>query len=180
MKQAPTDPSHPATKLNALVALGSGASALDKPVEGTRHTATFETAKVRGYFHKGEWWLSIIDVIAALAVSSRPSKYWTDLRTKLAEEEGFSDISGFIGNLKMPTADGKLRGAETVTVRTLLRIVQSVPSPKVEPLKQWLAEVGYERMQEVEDPSKALERRSTSTSTRVAPRNGFVSASTES
>lgn len=151
------DPKHPAAKVTALVELGAAAGH-DEPEEGAIRVADFNGAPVRGRYHDDLWWLSIVDVIAALGVSARPSKYWTDLRNKLIEEEGFSEISDFIGNLKLPTADGKMRGAETVTIETLLRVLQSVPSPKVEPLKQWLAKVGFERIQEHDDPSKALER----------------------
>jgi len=97
-------------------------------------------------------------MIEALGITSRPSKYWTDLRTKLVDTEGFSELSDKIGKLKMPSEDGKLRGTEAVNIETLLRILQSVPSPKLEPLKQWLAKVGFERVQEQKDPAEALER----------------------
>lgn len=148
----------PASTANALTALGSASDADATPADGDIKVATFHNHDVRSHFHQGQWWLSITDVISALEVTTRASKYWTDLRTKLIDEEGFIEISEKIGNLKLPTADGKMRGAECVTTVTLLRILQSIPSPKVEPLKQWLAQVGYERLQEVEDPSKALER----------------------
>lgn len=143
-------------KIEALVGFGGTETAV--PKAGDIRVVDFEGASVRGRFHKKEWWLSIVDVIAALGVSSRASKYWTDLRTKLIEQEGFSELSDKIGKLKMPSEDGKMRGTDAVNVETLLRVLQSVPSPKVELLKQWLARVGFERLQEVKDPSKALER----------------------
>ncbi len=152
------DKQNSALKITELTSLGSKPGGPTAPVEGDLNVALFEGCDVRGRFHKGDWWLSIIDVIGALDVTTRPSKYWTDLRNKLIDDEGFFELSDKIGKLPMPSADGKLRGTDAVTVQTLLRVIQSVPSPKVEPLKQWLAQVGYERLQEVEDPSKALER----------------------
>ena len=152
-----SEQNHPASKVTALVDLATDRGR-EKPKAGDIKVALFDGAPVRGRFYKFEWWLSIVDIIGALGVSARPSKYWTDLRTKLVEQEGFSELSDKIGKLKMPSEDGKLRGTEAVTVKTLLRILQSVPSPKLEPLKQWLAQVGFERVQEAADPSKALER----------------------
>ncbi len=147
----------PAEKIGALLKLGDASSA-ERPNEGDIRIADFEEQHVRAHIHNDVWWLSVVDVISVLAVSDRPSKYWTDLKARLIDKEGFSEISAKIGNLKLPTADGKMRRTEAVTVETLLRVLQSVPSPKVEGLKQWLARVGFERLEEIDDPSKALER----------------------
>jgi DNA-damage-inducible protein D len=148
----------PAASLNALTILGQSVGNGAAPLEGDTKSDTFQGCAVRGHFHNGEWWLSIVDVINALEVTTRPSKYWSDLRTKLIDEEGFFELSDKIGKFKMMAADGKMRPTDAVTVAIMLRVMQSIPSPKVEPLKQWLAQVGYERLQEVDDPSKALER----------------------
>lgn len=146
-----------ANKAGALVGLTSQ-KADAPPKAGEIRIATFDGASVRGRFYKAEWWLSIVDIISALGVSSRPSAYWTDLKTKVSDTEGFSELYAKIVKLKMPSEDGRMRGTEAVNVKTLFRILQSVPSPKLEPLKQWLAKTGFERIQEEKDPSAALER----------------------
>ena len=135
----------PAAKVNALVELAAGAET-NHPKAGAVRSASFEGSAVRGRFHKNEWWLSIVDVLTGLQVSTQPARYWNELKAKLIDLEGFSELFGRIEKLKMPSADGKLRGTEAVNIKTLLRIFQSVPSPKVEPLKQWLAQVGFERI----------------------------------
>ena len=86
----------------------------------------------------------------------RPRKYWNALKTKL-EEEG-SEVSQKLGQLKMKAQDGKMRMTDIADTETLLRVIQSVPSPKAEPLKLWLAQVGYERIEETEDPELAFDR----------------------
>lgn len=105
---------------------------------------------------KEVWHFSIIDVIEILTESSRPRKYWSDLRKKL-EQEG-SEVSEKIGRLKMIAPDGKKRMTDVANTKTLLRLIQSIPSPKAEPFKLWLAKVGYERIEETEDPELAFER----------------------
>jgi len=103
-----------------------------------------------------KWYFSIIDVIAILTDSPRPRKYWNALKTKL-QQEG-SELSHFLGQLKMQAEDGKLRFTDVADTQQLLRIIQSVPSPKAEPFKQWLAKVGYDRIEETEDPEKTIDR----------------------
>ena len=142
----------------ALAELAELRDAVGDPRNGDSRSVPFEGSQVRGRFHKGAWWLSVIDIITALGVSTQPSRYWGELRDKLIDVEGFSELFGKIEKLKMPSADGKLRATEAADIRTLLRILQSVPSPRLEPLKQWLAYVGYERLQETDDHSNALER----------------------
>jgi DNA-damage-inducible protein D len=95
-------------------------------------------------------------VIEALTGTDRPRKYWSDLKNKL-QKEG-SQLSEKIGQLKMRAEDGKLRDTDVADTEQLLRLIQSVPSPKAEPFKQWLAKVGYERMQEIADPEQSLDR----------------------
>ena len=118
----------------------------------------FESKKVRSQWdtEKETWFFSIIDVIEILTDSPRPRKYWSALKNKL-QSEG-SELSHFLGQLKMEASDGKMRETDVADTKTLLRIIQSIPSPKAEPFKQWLAKVGYERMQEIADPSQGIDR----------------------
>jgi len=102
------------------------------------------------------WYFSVIDVIEALTDSSRPRKYWNDLKIKL-QEEG-SELSERIGQLKMISPDGKNRLTDVADIRTMLRLIQSIPSPKAEPFKLWLSKVGYERIEETADPELAIDR----------------------
>ena len=104
------------------------------------------------------WWFSVIDVIQVLTDSSNARRYWSDLKRKLVQEAGSDQPYEKIVQLKMPAPDGKQRDTDVATAETLLRLVQSVPSPKAEPIKLWLAKVGYERMQELADPALSLDR----------------------
>ena len=119
----------------------------------------FEQNKIRSVYdeEKDLWYFSIIDVIAILTESERPRKYWSDLKKKLVNE-GYIEVSEKIGQLKMLAPDGKMRETDATDAETMLRIVQSVPSPKAEPIKQWLARVGYERIKETTDPALSLNR----------------------
>ena len=119
----------------------------------------FEQSKIRSVYdeEKDLWYFSVIDVIAILTESERPRKYWSDLKKKLINE-GYIEVSEKIGQLKMLAPDGKMRETDATDAETMLRIVQSVPSPKAEPIKQWLARVGYERMKETVDPALSLNR----------------------
>ena len=118
----------------------------------------FHEKQVRRHWdeEKELWYFSIIDVIEILTESPRPRKYWNALKTKL-EEEG-SEVSQNLGQLKMKAQDGKMRSTDVADTETLLRIIQSIPSKKAEPFKIWLAKVGYERIEETEDPEIAMER----------------------
>jgi hypothetical protein len=119
----------------------------------------FESKKVRSEWNEKEqqWYFSIIDVIEILTESQRPRKYWADLKKKLLQE-GFEQLSEKIGQLKMEASDGKKYLTDVADVKTLLRIIQSIPSPKAEPFKRWLAQVGYERLEEIENPELATQR----------------------
>ncbi len=119
--------------------------------------AIFRNKQIRKTIHKNEWWFSIIDVIEVLTGTDRPRKYWSDLKKKLTEE-GYIEVSEKIGQLKMTAPDGKLRLTDCADTETIFRFVQSIPSPKAEPFKRWLAKVGYERIQEIEDPELAQQR----------------------
>ena len=118
----------------------------------------FEQQKVRTHWDEKEekWYFSISDVIAILTGTDRGRKYWNDLKTKLKKEG--SELSEKIGQLKMQAADGKSRVTDVADTEQLLRLIQSIPSPKAEPFKQWLAKTGYERMKEIADPEQSLDR----------------------
>jgi DNA-damage-inducible protein D len=119
--------------------------------------AVFEGKNIRKILHEGEWWFSVIDVIEVLTGSDRPRKYWNDLKKKL-DSEGYIEVSEKIGQLKMLAPDGKMRSTDCANTETMFRIIQSIPSPKVEPLKRWLAKVGKERIDEIENPELSMER----------------------
>ena len=119
--------------------------------------AIFRGKEIRKTIHNNEWWFSIVDVAEALTGSERPRKYWNDLKKKLLEE-GYDQLSEKIGQLKMKSADGKLYETDCANTETMFRIIQSIPSPKAEPFKRWLAKVGYERVQEIEDPELGTKR----------------------
>ncbi len=119
--------------------------------------ALFEGRQIRKLFHEDEWWFSIIDVIEVLVGGDRPRKYWNDLKKKLLQE-GYGQLSEKIGQLKMKSSDGKYYFTDCANTETLFRIIQSIPSPKVEPLKRWLARVGKERIDEIENPELSMAR----------------------
>lgn len=119
--------------------------------------ALFEGKTIRKILHNDEWWFSVVDVIAVLTDSDRPRKYWSDLKKKLIDE-GYIEVSEKIGQLKMEAPDGKMRQTDCANTETMLRIIQSIPSKKAEPLKRWLAQVGKERIEEIENPELAQER----------------------
>jgi methylphosphotriester-DNA--protein-cysteine methyltransferase len=119
--------------------------------------ALFKGKEVRKVIHNDEWWFSIIDIVGVLSESDRPRKYWSDLKKKL-EKEGYIEVSDKIGQLKMESPDGKLRETDAANTETIFRIIQAIPSPKAEPFKRWLAKVGYERVQEIENPELATKR----------------------
>lgn len=104
------------------------------------------------------WWFSVIDVVQVLTDSNNARRYWSDLKRKLTQEAGSEQPYEKIVQLKLTAPDGKKRETDCATAETLLRIVQSIPSPKAEPIKLWLAKVGYERMQELADPALSLDR----------------------
>jgi len=116
----------------------------------------FQGKKIRRIWHKKEWWFSVVDIIEALTESERARKYWSDLKVKLAEE-GF-ELSEKIGQLKLLSSDGKYYETDCANTKNMFRIIQSITSPKAEPFKQWLAQVGYERVEEIQNPELAQER----------------------
>ena len=118
----------------------------------------FENKKVRTLWdaENEKWFFSIIDVIEALTETDRPRKYWSDLKTKL-QKEG-SEVSDKIGQLKMVAPDGKMRITDVADTEQLFRLIQSIPSPKAEPFKLWLAQIASERLDEMQDPELTIDR----------------------
>lgn len=119
----------------------------------------FEEKKVRSIWDENEqqWYFSVIDVVEVLTESVNPRDYWFKMKKRVHSEDGL-ELSTICRQFKMTAQDGKMRETDCANVKSLLRIIQSIPSPKAEPFKQWLAQVGYERMQEIENPELAQER----------------------
>lgn len=105
---------------------------------------------------KEKWYFSVVDIIAVLTGSSVPKRYLSDLKRKLKDEQ--SEVYDFIVQLKMVASDGKKYLTDVADTETLFRLIQSIPSPKAEPIKLWLAKVGYERVQDISDPERSLNR----------------------
>lgn len=118
----------------------------------------FEDKKIRTVWDDKteEWYFSIVDVIEVLTDSDRPRKYWSDLKKKLKMEG--SQLSEEIGQLKLPSSDGKLYKTDVATTEQLFRLIQSIPSPKAEPFKLWMAQVAKERLDEIQDPELTIDR----------------------
>lgn len=118
--------------------------------------ALFEEKQIRKILVDGQWWFSVVDVVSVLTDSTDARKYWNKLKQRL-EEEG-SEVVTFCHQLKLTAPDGKKRATDCAHTEGIFRIIQSVPSGKAEPFKQWLAKVGKERIQEIENPELAIER----------------------
>ena len=118
----------------------------------------FEQTQVRTHWDEEQekWYFAIVDVVAILTESNNPQVYWRVLKKRLLAE-GNETVSNCNG-LKMHAPDGKMRMTDVADTEQLLRLIQSLPSPKAEPFKQWLAKVGYERMQEISDPEQSINR----------------------
>ena len=119
----------------------------------------FESKKIRVEWddNNEKWYFSIVDIVESLTGSKNPRRYWSDLKRKLIKE-GYNELYENIVQLKMESQDGKKRDTDCSDTETLLRLIQSIPSPKAEPFKRWLAKVGTERIEETEDPEKAFDR----------------------
>jgi DNA-damage-inducible protein D len=121
------------------------------------HIAVFRGKEIRKTIHNDEWWFSVIDVIAVLTGSLNSRDYWFKMKIRVKSEDGFQ-LSTLCRQLKLTSPDGKLRQTDCANTEGIFRIIQSIPSPKAEPFKRWLAKVGYERVQEIEDPELATKR----------------------
>ncbi|MEF2174847.1 MAG: BRO family protein [Candidatus Absconditabacteria bacterium] len=118
----------------------------------------FQGKEFRKEWYKGRWFFSVIDVVGFLSQSNNPRGYWSDLKRKISQEGLDFQMSEKIVQLKLMASDGKKYATDCADTETILRIIQSIPSPRAEPFKRWLAQVGYERIQEIEDPELAMNR----------------------
>jgi len=118
--------------------------------------AVFEGKQIRKTIHNGEWWFSVVDVVSVLTDSADAKDYW--YRIKKREKLSGVELSTLCRQLKLPAADGKKYATDCASTEGMFRIIQSIPSPKAEPFKRWLAQVGYERIQEIENPELAQQR----------------------
>lgn len=116
----------------------------------------FQNKSIRRVFADGEWFFSVVDVVEALTDSLNPGAYWRKLKQRLTAEG--SQVVTICHGLKLPANDGKNYKTDCANVKGMFRIIQSIPSPKAEPFKQWLAQVGYDRVQEIENPELAQDR----------------------
>ena len=124
----------------------------------SKTTAFFEDKSVRRERYNDERWFNVVDIVFILTWSSQPSRYWTELKQQLIQNEWYSDLFGKIEKLKFLWVDGKKYPWDATNTQTMLRIIQSIPSPKAEPVKQWLASLGNQRMEEVNDPELGMQR----------------------
>ena len=120
----------------------------------------FEGNQIRSIWdnEREEWYFSIVDIVGVLTESENPRRYWSDLKRKMKDEEGSVQLYENIVQLKMKATDGKMRNTDVADMQGVFRIIQSVPSPKAEPFKMWLAEVGKERIDEIIDPELTIDR----------------------
>jgi DNA-damage-inducible protein D len=119
--------------------------------------ALFKGKKIRKTIHQNEWYFSVIDVVETLTDSVNPRDYWFKMKIRVSEEEKLQ-LSTICRQLKLESSDGKRYETDCANTEGIFRIIQSIPSPKAEPFKRWLAKVGYERIQEIEDPELATKR----------------------
>lgn len=123
----------------------------------TTKIALFKGRKIRKTLYQNEWWFSVIDVIEALTDSLNSNDYWYKMKIRVKDEGNF-ELSTICRRLKLIASDGKMRETDCADTEGVFRIIQSIPSPKAEPFKRWLAKVGYERVQEIENPELATKR----------------------
>src|SRR3972149_3149549 len=120
------------------------------------HLVVLKGNKIRRTLHNNEWWFSVVDICDVLTESADAGAYWRKLKQRLKDEG--SEVVTFCHGLKLFAPDGKMRETDCADTEGMLRVIQSIPSPKAEPLKRWLARVGYERIQEIENPELATKR----------------------
>ena len=121
-----------------------------------KNLVVFQDKTIRRTWYHDEWFFSVVDVVAVLTESMNAGAYWRKLKQRLVAEG--SQVVTICHGLKLPAPDGKMRTTDCANVKGLFRIIQSIPSPKAEPFKQWLAQVGYDRVLEIENPELAQER----------------------
>jgi DNA-damage-inducible protein D len=126
----------------------------------TTKIALFKGKKIRKTLYKNEWMFSVIDVVEVLTDSVNPRDYWFKMKVRVKSEDGI-ELSTICRRLKLISTDGKKYETDCANTESIFRIIQSIPSPKAEPFKRWLAKVGYERVQEIENPELAAKRTKT-------------------
>ena len=119
--------------------------------------AIFKGKQVRRVIYRNEWWFSVIDIVEVLTDSVNPRDYWFKMKVRVKDQDGIQ-LSTIYRQLKLQAPDGKMRETDCANTEGIFRIIQSIPSPKAEPFKRWLARVGYERVKEIEDPELATKR----------------------
>jgi hypothetical protein len=129
---------------------------ISSPIETTK-ISLFKGKQIRKILFQGEWWFSVVDVVEALTESSNPRDYWFRMKVRVKSDEGI-ELSTICRQLKLVSTDGKKYETDCADTEGIFRIIQSIPSPKAEPFKRWLAKVGYERVQEIENPELATKR----------------------
>jgi hypothetical protein len=124
-----------------------------------KELALFEAKQIRRQCNSETemWYFSVIDIIEVLTESSNPRDYWFKMKQRVKTEDGF-ELSTICRQFKLKATDGKMRITDVADVKGIFRLIQSIPSPKAEPFKQWLAKVGYERLQEIQDPSLSMDK----------------------
>lgn len=127
-------------------------------MEEENRLVIFQEQGIRRAWYNEEWYYSIIDVVETLTDSPQPSRYWNELRAKMQKESHNDELFANTEKLKMKSLDGKMRKTDAANTESIFRIIQSIPSPKAEPFKQWFAKVAHERIQEIENPELAGER----------------------
>ena len=132
---------------------------MNREMDQGKALVAFEKHSIRRFYDESEeaWYFSVVDVVGALTDSVNPRDYWFKMKIRVKTEDGF-ELSTICRQLKLTSADGKKYATDCANVEGLFRIIQSIPSPKAEPFKQWLAKVGYERIQDMSDPARSLDR----------------------
>ena len=123
--------------------------------EAQKGLIVFQDRKIRRLWYNNEWFYSVVDIVEVLTDSPTPRQYWGKIKDR---EFAQLELSPIWVQLKLPAEDGKLRETDCANTKNMFRIIQSIPSPKAEPFKQWLAQVGYDRVQEIENPELAQTR----------------------
>lgn len=127
------------------------------PSDSQGKIIVFGAKQIRRDWVDGQWYFSVIDIVGALSDSASPPKYWDAMKRREKASSGV-DLSTFCRKVKLTGADGKTYASEAVNTEAAFRIIQSIPSPKAEPFKRWLAKIGYQRVQEIENPELAQQR----------------------
>lgn len=130
---------------------------MKEPIESEKHLVVFGGKKIRRAWVDDQWYFSVVDIIEVLTDSAAPRKYWDAMKRREKKSVGF-DLSTICRQVPVTGADGKTYRSEAVNTEAAFRIIQSIPSPKAEPFKRWLAKIGHERIQEIENPELAQQR----------------------